>query len=685
MMSLKSRTAIGVPILLAVVLFFAFNAIVERLGGRATVDLTEDGLFTISESTKKLLASLDQPVEVTFYFSEDAAREYPQLFAYGRRVRDMLKAYAELSGGRIRLTILDPEPFSKEEDEAMGAGLKSFTTPDGRKIYLGLVVRDMTDREAVIPFFDPQREDLLEYDLTKIINNVALGRRATVALLTSLPMKPRGLPGFSENSNPGWAIYDQLRQFFTIEDLSPGFRKIPKGTDILVIIHPPKLDDTQLYLIDQFILKGGRAVIFLDPFSEASVNRPSGQMPGLVPIASETTLSRLFAVWGVEIVPEKIVADRQLAQRVTTGGIGPDAIKNYPVWLRVDHAHMAADDPITANLQTVNLASVGAIRLKKDSPLKEEVLLRSSTDSMLVAANLGRGIPDIDSYWREEFKPDPESYALLVRLDGIVDTAFPDGPPYARDKEDGDAAGKEAKKEKADRKAPGQAAEDKGRSATAGKDDPQGKGGTAPKEADAKADKAKTAATGHLARSTGPIHVVLGADSDLFDDRFWIQVQNVLGRRVSVPMADNGALLLNAIDNLAGSEALIGLRGRRVKDRPFVVVENLRRRAEARLLEEERRLEDELERTQQRLDQLESQKPKGGGVLTPEQEQEIERFRARVLEIRQQLRAVQHELVADIERLKIRLAVINILLVPALLVLLALAAAILRRRRQTTH
>ena len=660
-MSLKSRTAIGVPILLAVVLFFAFNAIVERLGGRATVDLTEDGLFTISDSTKTLLASLDQPIEVTFYFSEDAARAYPQLFAYGRRVRDMLKAYAELADGKIRLTILDPEPFSKEEDEAMGAGLKSFTTPEGRKIYLGLVVRDMTDREAVIPFFDPQREDLLEYDLTKIVNNVALGRRATVALLTSLPMKPKGLPGFSENSDPGWAIYDQLRQFFTIEDLAPGFRKIPKGTDILVIIHPPKLDDTQLYLIDQFILKGGRAVIFLDPFSEASVNRPSGQMPRLVPIASDTALAKLFAAWGVEIVPEKIVADRALAQRVTTGGIGPDAIKNYPVWLRVDHAHMAADDPITANLQTINLASVGAIRLKKDSPLKKEILLHSSPDSTLADASLGRGIPDIDSYWRDEFQPDSESYALVVRLDGIVDSAFPAGPPYAQ--EEGEAA-KPGEEKESDEMDP--AAQDK----SADESTPDDK--TAEKAAE----------SGHLARASGPIHVVLGADSDLFDDRFWVQVQNVLGRRVSVPMADNGALLLNAIDNLAGSEALIGLRGRRVKDRPFVVVENLRRQAEARLLEEERRLEEELDRTQERLDRLESQKPTGGGVLSPEQEQEIERFRARVLEIRQQLRAVQHELVADIERLKIRLAVINILLVPALLVAFALIAAILRRRRQ---
>ncbi len=673
MMSLKSRTAIGVPILLAVVLFFAFNAIVERLGGRAAVDLTEDGLFTISESTKTLLASLDQPIEVAFYFSEDAAREYPQLFAYGRRVRDMLKSYAELAGGRIRLSILDPEPFSKEEDEAMGAGLKSFTTPEGRKIYLGLVVRDMTDREAVIPFFDPQREDLLEYDLTKIINNVALGRRATVALLTSLPMKPKGLPGFSENSDPGWAIHDQLRQFFTIEDLSPGFRKIPKGTDILVIVHPPKLDDTQLYLIDQFILKGGRAVIFLDPFSEASVNRPSSQMPGLVPIASDAALDKLFAAWGVEIVPGKIVADRKLAQRVTTGGIGPDAIKNYPVWLRVDHAHMAADDPITANLQTVNLASAGAIRLKKDSPLKEEILLRTSADSALADASLGRGIPDIDSYWRDEFKPDPESYALLVRLDGVVDSAFPKGPPYADEDEDAaktpDGTADDGPNQAADGEtADGRAPDDEVVGKTEGK--AGGKTG------------GKAAENGHLARATGPIHVVLGADSDLFDDRFWIQIQNVLGRRVSVPMADNGALLLNAIDNLAGSEALIGLRGRRVKDRPFVVVENLRRQAEARLLEEERRLEQELDRTQQRLDQLESEKPEGGGVLSPEQEREIERFRARVLEIRQQLRAVQHELVADIERLKIRLAVVNILLVPALLVLFALLAALLRRRRQ---
>ena len=640
-MSITARSQRALPILLAVILFFAVNAIIERLGGGARIDLTEDGLYTISESTKKLLAGLDQPISATLYFSEDAAREYPQLFAYGRRVRDMLKAYAELSDGRFRLTVIDPEPFSKEEDDAMGAGLRSFTTPDGRRIYLGLVVRDMTDREAVIPFFDPQREDLLEYDLTKIVNNVAAGRRPTVALLTSLPMKPKGLPGFAEESDPGWVIYDQLKQFFTIEDLGPGFRKIPADTDILVIIHPPKLDDTQLYLIDQFILKGGRAVIFLDPFSEASVNRAPGQFEALIPIASDKALAPLLKAWGVEIVPEKIVADRTLAQRVTTGGMGPDAIKRYPVWLRVDAAHMADHDPVIANLTTVNLASVGAIRRHENSPLTLEPLVTSSADSALVDASLGRGIPDIDAYWRDEFKPDPETYDLVVRLDGVVDSAFPDGPPYAQADEAEDEDGKAA---------------------------------------DSAVDPAD-AATTHLAKAAGPIHVILGADSDLFDDRFWVQVQSMMGQRVSVPMADNGALLLNAIDNLAGSEALIGLRGRRIKDRPFVVVENLRRKAESRLLEEERRLEDELQRTQQRLDQLESQKPSEGGVLTPEQEAEIERFRARVLEIRQQLRAVQHELVADIERLKLRLALVNILLVPVLLVLGALVAALLRRRR----
>ncbi len=646
-----NRNRILLAAALAVVLFFAFNVILERLGAGLKIDLTEDRLYTISESTKKVLKGLEDPLDATFFFSEEAARDYPQLFAYGRRIRDLLREYQALSGGRLTVRFVNPEPFSPEEDEAVGAGLQGVPTPDGRKIYLGLVVRDTTDRQAVIPFFNQEREDLLEYDLTKVIANVAAGERPTVALLTALPMKPKGLPGFGQDSDPGWAIYDQLRQFFIVENLSPGFRKIPEGTDVLVIVHPPKLDDDQLYLIDQFVLKGGRAVVFVDPFSEASVNRTSPSPSAFVPLSSDKVLDRLFAKWGVEIVPGRILADRGLAQRVNVGGFGPDSIKDYPLWLRVDAAHLDRDDPVTANLETVNMASVGAIRPRDGAKTTIEPLVRSSADSALVDASLGRGVPDIDGFWKD-FAADEKTYDLVVRVNGVVESAFPDGPPGLSD--DGKAA--------AD-------------------DGAQGDAGDAEGASDADETK-KTLQAAHLAKSEGPVHLIVGADSDLFDDRFWVRVQDFMGRRVFVPMADNASLLANAIDNLAGSDALISLRGRGVRERPFVVVERLRRRAEDRLLEKERQLEQELERTQQRLDELESKKPEGGGVLTPAQEEEIERFRTRVLEIRHQLRAVQRELVADIERLKTVLAVVNILLVPLLLVIGSLALAWLRRRRR---
>ncbi|RMF14887.1 MAG: ABC transporter [Alphaproteobacteria bacterium] len=635
-MKAANRNRILIATVMAVVLFFAFNVILERLGGGLKIDLTQDRLYTISDSTKKVLKGLEDPLDATFFFSEEAARDYPQLFAYGRRIRDLLREYQAISGGRLKVRFVDPKPFSPEEDEAVGAGLQGVPTPDGRKIYLGLVVRDTTDRQAVIPFFNQEREDLLEYDLTKVIANVASGERPTVALLTALPMKPKGLPGFGQDSDPGWAIYDQLKQFFTIEDLSPGFRKIPEGTDILVIIHPPKLDDGQLYLIDQFVLKGGRAVIFVDPFSEASVNRDPRNPAAFVPISSDKVLGRLFAKWGVEVVPGKIIADRGLAQRVNVGGYGPDSIKSYPLWLHVDPGHLDREDPVTANLETVNMASVGAIHALEGAKTTIEPLLRSSADSVLVDASLGRGIPDIDGFWKD-FKPDEKTYDLVVRVNGAVDTAFPDGPPGIADER------KDA-----------------------------GKG-------DGKPDAVEGPA--QLEHSAAPIHLIIGADSDLFDDRFWVRVQDFMGRKVFVPMADNASLLANAVDNLAGSDALISLRGRGVKERPFVVVEELRRQAEDRLLEKERQLQQELELTQKRLDELESKKPEGGGVLTPAQEEEIERFRARVLEIRHQLRAVQRELVADIERLKTVLAVINILLVPLLLVVGSLILVWVRRRR----
>lgn len=619
-----------VAALLGIVLFLAANIVFTESLGRYRLDLTEDGLYTISDGTKEILKSLKEPVVLTYFFSESVARDYPDLFVYGRRIRDMLKEYAAIAGDRLRLEIVEPEPFSEEEDRAVAAGLQGIPTASGEQIFMGLVARDLTNREASIPFFSRERQDFLEYDLTKLIAGLATEKKTKVALLTSLPMAPGGFGGFGQPAARGWAIYDQLGQLFDVETLSVPFDRIPDGTDLLLLVHPPGLSDQELYAIDQYVLAGGHAAIFLDPYSEAAANTRPG-MPSLAPEAS--TLDPLLKAWGLEMAPGKIVADIAQAQRVNMGGGGPRAIKDFVLWIAARGDSINRDDPVTGNLEQINLASAGALLPAKEATTTIEPLLQSSAVSALVDASEARGLPDPDALLRKVV-PDDKRYTLIARVTGPARSAYPDGPPAKPEVKQDETA-------------------------------------TEP-----------VPAAPHLSESQGPIAVIVGADSDLFDDRFWVQVQDFFGQRILVPIADNATLLINALENLAGSDALIALRGRGVRDRPFLVVNAIRRDAEARFLAEQERLKQELATTEQRLKDLQAKMGESERVLTPEQEQELARFRSRTLEIRQQLRAVQRNLVRDIEALETRLVILNVVLVPALLTVIALLLAAWRRRRR---
>ena len=615
---------------LAVLLFLAANVIFSETLGRYRIDLTEDKLFTISEGTEKILHNLEEPIVVTFFFSESVARDYPDIFLYGRRIRDMLKEYQAIAGDKLRLEIVEPEPFSEEEDRAVAAGLQGIPTANGEQIYLGLVARDLTNREASIPFFSLERQDFLEYDLTRLIAGLATDKRPKVALLTALPMAPGGFTGLGQPPGRGWVIYDQLKQLFDVETLSVPFKTVPEGTDLLLLVHPPGLSDQELYAIDQYVLAGGHAAVFLDPYSEAAANTRPG-MPSLAPESS--TLDPLLKAWGLEMVPGKIVADIAQAQRVNMGGGGPRAIKDFVLWIAARGDAINRDDPVSGNLEQINLASAGALVPVEGATTTIEPLVRSSAVSALVDASEARGLPDPDALLRKVV-PDEKRYTLIARVTGPVKSAYPDGPP---------------------------------RKSAADKDE---------------ADSESPPPPPHLATSRSPVALIVGADSDLFDDRFWAQVQDFFGQRVIVPIADNATLLINALDNLAGSDELIALRGRGVRDRPFTVVAAIRREAEARFLAEQERLKQELATTEQRLKELQSKMGEGEVVLSPEQEKEMERFRTRALEIRRQLRAVQRNLVHDIEALGTTLAVLDIALVPALLTIVALVLAAWRRRRR---
>ncbi len=615
-------------IILAVILFLAINVIANTLLRGVRLDLTEDNLYTLSEGTKNTLRSLEEPVRMRFFFSEKLATPYPTIFSYGQRVQDILQEYAAIAGDNIRLEIINPEPFTDEEDEAVGLGLQGLPTQAGETIYLGLVVNDSTDREAVIPFFNNEREKFLEYDLTKTIYALAQGERPKVGLLSSLPMQfgPGGIMAFARGQGRPYVIYEQMQQFFELSTLDGSFTTIPDDIAVLLIAHPPELSEAQLFQIDQFVMKGGKALIFTDPYSEASAAAAAqAAASGAPSMAAESSdMNRLLAAWGVEMVPGMIVSDLELAQKVNMGGFGARAVRDYPLWMGITEDYIDPSDIVTGNLQNLNMATSGALRALTGATTTLIPLVTSSETSALVDASEGQGDPDPDRLIRNLI-PDEERHILIARLTGEAPSAFPDGPPAAE-------------------------------------------GGETP-------------AGAWLAKSEGPINLIIGADADLFDDRFWVQVQDFFGQRVVQPIADNGSFFINAIDNLAGSDDLIGLRSRGVSQRPFTVVEDIRKAADANFLAEEQRLQEKLQDAEARIAELESQSPSGSELLNPEQEAEIERFRADMLETRRELRTVQRNLRQDIESLGGWLAFINIALIPVLIVVGVLLFRGFSRRR----
>ena len=598
---------------LIVLLFLSVVVISDRYTRALRLDLTEDKLYTLSDGSRELLTNLQDDVTFEFYFSRRQATPYPQLLSYGKRVEDILRALAAASDGKITLSTIDAEPFSEEEDDAVAAGLKGVPLGDGSSLYMGLKITNEIDGEASIPFFSEERETFLEYDLIKALATLDTAGRRKLTLITSLPMQfgPGGPQAMMAGQAQPYVIYQQLGEFFDVQELTPDFAEIPADTDVLMVVHPPELSDEQLFQIDQYVLKGGRALIFLDPHSEAMSPR------AVSPSASD--LGPLLAAWGVEMPAGKVVGDASLAQRVQMGGYGPDAIKDYVFWLAIRSDFMASEDVVTGPIDNLSFATAGALMPLGDATTSFEPLVTTSAVAMLFDAARAVGEPEPDMLL-QDLLPTGETYTLAARISGTAKTAFPDKVA------------------------------------------------------------AETGPTDNRAVASGTVNLVLGSDSDLFEDRFWVQLQELLGQRIVVPFNGNGSFILNLADHISGSDAMLALRARGISKRPFVVVDEIRREAEAKYLQQEQALQDQLNATEQRIAALEAQKPDGTAVLSSEQEAEIETFRAQLLETRKALRGVNRSLRSEIESVGTKLAFINIALVPIIIVLIALIRLFMRRR-----
>ena len=621
------RTWFGVGGLAALAVLFLAVVMLSNLSLRGVrLDLTQNRLYTLSTGTKQVLAELKEPVNLYFYFSRGAAaKQSPLIMPYANRVREFLEEITARSGGKIRLREIDPQPFSEDEDRAAEAGLQSLNEGGGEPFYFGLVGTNSTDGRSVIPSFQADREEFLEYDVAKLVQELATPKKAVIGLMSSLPMQGQFNP---MTGQPGetWPVVSQLEQLFTIRTLTTDIDHIDKDVDVLMVVHPKNLAPKTLYAIDQFVMRGGRILLFVDPDSGADAAGQDPSNPFARAMANHSSnLEPLLAAWGVDYDPGKVIGDLELGLEVRASMQGPPTRHIGILGLRRDD--MDKKDVDTASLDAINVATAGILAPRAGATTRFEPLLMSSTSAAPLPASRFNAMTDPASL-RDGFKPTGIRYAIAARITGPVSSAYPQGAP-AGDK------------------------------------------------------PASGPPLAHLAKSTAPANIVVVADTDMLMDYMWVQTREFLGQRIAQAFANNGDFVANALDNLSGSSALISIRGRATFSRPFERVEALRRQADDRLRAKALELQQELQQTESKLTELQSKRnDKASLMLTPEQEQALKRFTTEKARVRKELRETQRGLDVDITRLDDWLKVINIAIAPLAVAIAGALILSMRRRRR---
>ena len=620
------------------------------------IDLTEDRLFSLSDGTKNILSNLNQPIELMFFYSDSATEDVPQLRAYGNRVQELLREIVIASRGNLRLSVIDPEPFSEEEDLATQYGVRAVpVTQGGEGVYFGLVAAQ--DEEAVpealrvtetIPLIRPDQEEFLEYEFMKVITQVSNPERTIIGLVTQLDIDG-GFDPMTGQGTQQWMIMDLVRQLYEVRrvDLTEDF--IEEDIDILMIVHPQGLSDRFLYAVDQHILRGGDALVFLDPNADSMVGRsPQGN---LIPAGMSSELPGLLEAWGIEFDNSKVLADNVLALRVMMGQ-GQRPVPHLGM-LGVQSEFLTQDDIITNRLETINLSSTGAISQSTDGDLNFEPLIVSSSDAMLMDRSFVESVTDPTVLF-DEFQSEDRSFVIAARLSGVIETAFPNGQPAIEEVEEENES-----------------------------DEEESEASEVPATAINDADEVvEGIELEHLDTSFDPVNIIVFADSDILSDRLWVQVSQFFGQRIPQPFANNGDLIINAMDNLSGGADLSSIRSRGRYSRPFTRVLSLQREADDRLRQEEGELLDRVAGTEASLAELNTDEEGNPiGEITPEIQAEMDRFNAELIETRRRLREVRFQLTEDIEQLGSNLKAANTALVPILLTVFFFGRYYLRSRR----
>ncbi len=598
-------SAIGLIALFLVLV--AVNFLVSRVPGR--IDLTEGNIYTLSPGTKKILANLQAPVKLKLYVSQGESVPV-QLRGFAQRVEDLVREFKGVAGSNLVVERYNPKPDSEEEDAAQLDGMEPQQLFSGEQFYLGVAVSQL-DRQQAIPAISPQRERLLEYDLVRAIARVGSAERPKIGLMSGLPVLGEKFNPFTRQSSEPWVLANELKRDFEVKEVPLSAKEIDKDLNVLLVIHPRDVQPATEYALDQFVMRGGKLIAFVDPYAYFD-QMPT--MPGMPQTPSSSTLPTLFKAWGLEMDPGKVVSD------VVFGSGG--GARYTPTVLSLNRTALSRDDIVTGQIETLLYAFGGAFQVKQ-TDLNVTELVKSSPDSMLVDnANASRSGDEAT----RSFKPSGTPMPLALRLTGKFKTAFPEGV----------------------------------------------------KEND------KPIANTPALRESAENSVIVVADVDLLADGAAVDVQEVFGRKVIVPSNGNLAFALGMVEQFAAGDDLISLRSRAASFRPLTVVRELEAEAQKEYFGRIQALEEEKQKTQARLQELQKAQgapgAKGGQILSPEQQAELERFKKTYIETNLALKELRRNLRQDAEGLVFWTKVVNIAVMPLLVVLAGLLIILIRRR-----
>ena len=614
-------------VLLAIISFFSFNVLNKNFFKNLRFDLTEFNIYTLSDGTKSILQSINEPLNFKLFYTKQIGDINPVYQNYYDRVKEILGQYVLLSNNKIKLKIFNPKPFSNEEDKAVEYGLQGVEIMAGVYGYFGLIATNSTDDEEKIIFFQPDRTPFLEYDLSKIVTNLANPNRRIVGLYTDLPMFGTFNPLAKTRDAaeaPPWAVYNQMKEFFEVKRIHEKTSSIPEGLELLMLVHPKKIPERLLYMIDQFVLKGGKLLVFIDPNSETESFSPNTNQ--VKEGDNNSDLKELLDKWGVELVENKVVGDLLSARRVQIGASDQPSVTDYIAWLDIKKDHMDDTHQATSKVQRLTFATSGFLKNnEKNNNISFRRLVWSTTQSMQIDVADVKFTPNPTNLLRN-FVPSNEELTLAAEIKGNFSSNFPDGPPDTNIKND--------------------------------------------------FDKNK-----HINESIKPTTLVILADTDMLYDEYWLKYEQ---SGEVLPIANNADFTVNLLEYLNGTEDLIGLRGKGVSSLPFVKVEKIQKEAEQKFRSKEQELLEKLNNYQSKLENIQKGSVEDGGktLLTEKETLEIDKFREEMIFVRSELRKVQNALRKDIEKLDSTLKFFNIFFVPILLIIISLVLGFIGRRKR---